>query len=170
MLIRSAQAVMSPVLHRSEARKEGQMQKFVWGVVALAVGAASTMALATEDPIATRKQLMQSNGASMGASQAMIKGELPFDARVAMAALQNFEAVGYAFGDYFPEGSEQGDTRASPKIWEDMADFQADLAEFRENAAAGVAAKPETLEAFQASISEIGQNCQHCHEEFREEE
>ena len=106
----------------------------------------------------------------MGAAQAMIKGEVPFDARVAMATLQNFEAVGYAFGDYFPEGSDQGETRASPKIWEEMAEFQQYLANFREDAAAGVAAKPETLEAFQTVIAAVGENCQTCHEEFREEQ
>jgi cytochrome c556 len=67
----------------------------------------STVAVATDDPIATRQQLMQVNGASMGAAQAMAKGEVQFDERVAMAALQNFEAVGYSFGDYFPPGSDQ---------------------------------------------------------------
>ncbi|MDQ3558733.1 MAG: cytochrome c [Pseudomonadota bacterium] len=145
------------------------MRRLMLGGAALAIGIASTVAVATEDPIATRKQLMQSNGASMGAAQALVKGEVPFDARVAMAALQNFEAVGYAFGDYFPPGSDQGDTRASPKIWAEMAEFQQYVTDFREDAAAAVAAKPETLEAFQTALGPIGENCQQCHEEFREE-
>ncbi len=50
-----------------------------------------------------------------------------------------------------------------------MADFQKDIGEFRDDAAAGVAAQPETLEAFRAVLGPIGENCQHCHEEFREE-
>ncbi len=83
-----------------------------------------------------------------------------------MAALQNFEAVGYSFGDCFPPGSDQGDTRASPEIWEEMEDLE----EFRENAAAGVAAKPANLEAFQALLGPIGQNRQHRHDEFRKPE
>jgi cytochrome c556 len=146
------------------------MRALVFGIMAVATGIASTGAFGLmDDPIATRKNLMQSNGASMGAAQAMIKGETPFSAAVAMAALQNFEGVGYAFGDYFPEGSDQGETRASPKIWEEMEEFQQYLADFREDAAAGVAAKPETLEAFQAAIGAVGENCQRCHEEFREE-
>ena len=147
------------------------MRRLIFGLVAVASTAASTTAFGLmDDPIATRKQLMQSNGASAGAAQAMIKGEIPFDARVAMAALQNFEAVGYSFGDYFPPGSDQGDTRASPKIWEEMAEFQQYLADFREDAAAGIAAKPETLEAFQTAMGAVGENCQRCHEEFREEQ
>jgi cytochrome c556 len=140
------------------------------GIAAAAIGFVSTVAIAIEDPIATRRQLMQSNGASMGAAQAMIKGEVPFDARLAMATLQNFEAVGYSFGDYFPPGSDQGDTRASPKIWAEMAEFQEYLTKFRDDSAAAVAAKPATLEAFQAALGPIGQNCQQCHEEFREPE
>ncbi len=147
------------------------MRRFVLAGGVLAVGVISTAAVAlTDDPITTRKQLMQANGAAMGAAQAMIKGEVPFDARIAMSALQNFEAVGYSFGDYFPEGSDQGDTRASPKIWEEMAEFQQYITEFRENAAKGIAAKPETLEAFQTALGPLGQNCQQCHEEFREEQ
>ncbi len=139
------------------------MRRLMLGGAALAVGVVSSVAIATEDPIATRKQLMQSNGASMGAAQAMIKGEVPFDARIAMAALQNFEAVGYAFGDYFPPGSDQGDTRASPKI------FQQYVTKFREDSAAAITAKPETLEAFQTALGPIGQDCGQCHEEFREQ-
>lgn len=144
------------------------MRRLMLGGV-LVMGIASTAAVATEDPIATRKQLMQSNGASMGAAQAMIKGEVPYDARVAMAALQNFEAVGYAFADYFPPGSDQGDTRASPKIWTEMAEFQQYVTKFRDDSAAAAAAKPATLEAFQTALGPIGQDCQQCHEEFREE-
>ena len=147
------------------------MRRLTFGLVAVASTAVSTAAFGLmDDPIATRKQLMQSNGAHMGTAQAMIKGEIPFDARIAMAALQGFEAVGFSFGDYFPPGSDQGDTRASPKIWENMAAFQQNLAALREDADAGIAAKPETLEAFQAAIGAVGENCQKCHEEFREEQ
>jgi cytochrome c556 len=147
------------------------MSRLCFGVAAIAVGVVSTAAVAlTDDPIATRKNLMQANGAAMGAAQAMIKGEVAFDPRIAMATLQSFEAAGYAFGDYFPEGSDQGETRASPKIWEEMDEFQQYVANLREDAAAGVAAKPETLEAFQTAIAAVGENCQQCHEEFRLEQ
>ena len=50
-----------------------------------------------------------------------------------------------------------------------MAEFQQYVTDFREDAAAAVAAKPETLEAFQTALGPIGENCQQCHEEFREE-
>jgi cytochrome c556 len=146
------------------------MRRLFLGLVAAALGVTATAALAADDPIATRKQLMQVNGAGMGAVQGMIKGEIPFEPRIAMAALQGFEAVGYAFGDYFPEGSDQGDTRASPKIWEEMEHFQEYLTKLREASAAAVAAKPETVEALQEVVGPIGQACGDCHEDFRLEE
>ena len=136
----------------------------------LSVGVVSTAAFATDDPILTRKKLMQANGGAMGAAQAMIKGEMPFNPVVAQAALRNFNAVAYSFGDYFPEGSDQGDTRASPKIWAEMAKFQQYLTGFQAHTDAARQADPKTLEAFQASLADIGQDCQKCHEEFREEE
>lgn len=136
-------------------------------VLAAAVAAVSTVSFATEDPIATRKALMDSNGASAKVGGRMLKGEIPFDADAAMAALVNFRAVGYAFGDYFPEGSQTGDTDASPKIWEDMAGFQAAVAKFRTDAEAAVNSKPADLEAFKAAFGSVAQNCQSCHESYR---
>ena len=110
---------------------------------------------------------MRANGAAAGLGGAMVKGEATFSAAAANSVLANFRAVGYTFGDYFPEGSQTGDTRASPRIWEDMAGFQAELADFRTDAEAAFAAKPETLEAFQAAFATIGQDCQSCHEKYR---
>ena len=146
------------------------MRRLVLGSVAVAVGLVATAAIAVEDPILTRKKLMQANGGAAGAAQAMIKGETPFSPAVAASALRTFNAVAYSFGDYFPEGSDQGETRASPKIWEDMAGFQAVLAEFQADTDAARQADPQTLEAFQAAMGEIGQNCQNCHQNYREEQ
>lgn len=146
------------------------MRRLVFAGIALAVGCVTTAAFATDDPILTRKKLMQSNGGAAGAAQAMIKGEIPFNAAVAQAALRNFNAVAYTFGDYFPEGSDQGDTRASPKIWEEMAEFQQYLADFQADTDAARAADPQDVAGLQAAMAEIGQNCQQCHEEFRLEQ
>ena len=116
---------------------------------------------ATDDPILTRKKLMQANGGAAGIAQGMIKGEIPFSPVIAEAALRTFNAVAYSFGDYFPEGSDKGDTRASPKIWEEMAEFQQYLAELPEGHRRR-RARPsrETLEAFQAAMGDDRQGLQ----------
>ena len=146
------------------------MRRLVLVVSAVAVGVVSTAAFAlTDDPILTRKKLMWANGAAFyGVGQGMIKGEIPFNPVLAQTVFQTTSAVGYSFGDYFPEGSEQGgDTRASPAIWEEMEEFQRYLAELREKSDAALEAKPQTLEAFQELANSLNETCNACHDEFR---
>jgi len=132
----------------------------------LIVGAVS-IAHATDDVITTRQKLMAANGAATGAAAGMAKEEIAFNPVIAKAALQNWEAVAFSFGDYFPEGSNTGDTRASPKIWEDAAGWSAALEKFRADASAAVAADPKDLDSFKTAMSAVTANCQSCHETFR---
>jgi cytochrome c556 len=99
----------------------------------------------------------------------MTKGEKPFDAAVVLDALQsiNNHAQKLDVATLFPAGTDQGDTEASPKIWEDMAGFQAKVDKFRTDAAAAVAAPPQDVEALKATLGAVGSNCGGCHETFR---
>jgi cytochrome c556 len=143
------------------------MRRVLLGGLVLAVGIVGSTASAIDDPIVTRKKLMQANGGAAGAMQAMIKGEIPFSAAVAQSAYRTFNAVAYSVGDYFPAGSDQGDTRASPKIWEDMAGFQAALAKLQEASDAARQTEPASVEDVQAAMGPIGQACAGCHEAYR---
>jgi len=148
------------------------MRRLYFGVFALAVGVVSTTAVAlTDDPITTRKKLMQANGAVFfGLANGMVKGEIPFNPVLAASVIRTTNAVAYSFGDYFPEGSDQGDTKARPEIWEEMAEFQEYLADFQAATDAARQADPQTLEAFQTVVNDINETCEQCHEEFREED
>jgi cytochrome c556 len=135
-------------------------------VLGLCVGAVS-IAHATDDVLTTRKKLMDANGAATGAAAAMAKEEVAFNPAIAKAALVTWDAVAFAYGDYFPEGSNTGDTRASPKIWEDQAGWNAALEKFRTDAAAALAADPKDLESFKTAMGPVTENCRSCHEAFR---
>ena len=143
------------------------MHRLIVGISALSVALVAVSAWAVEDPILTRKKLMDANGAAAGAASAMVKEEIPFHPGVAKAALQAFNSVAYSYGDYFPEGSDTGDTKASPKIWEDPEGFAAALAKFQADSDAALAADPQDLEAFKAAFGQVAANCQSCHEAFR---
>jgi cytochrome c556 len=143
------------------------MRPFFVGIAALVLASAAFSASATEDPIATRKALMDANGGAAGAATAMLKEEVPFHPRVAKAVLQTLHAVAYAYGDYFPEGSDTGNTKASPKIWEDPASFAAALDKFRNDADAALAADPQDLESFKSAFQQVAANCKSCHDDFR---
>ena len=97
------------------------------------------------------------------------KGEQPFDAAVVLAALQTLadDAQKMDVAVLFPAGSDVGETTASPKIWEDMAGFQAKVDKFKADTAAAVAAPPQDAAALGATVGAIGQNCASCHEAFR---
>lgn len=136
------------------------------------VAATAATAFAADDPIAVRKALMQSNGAAVGASVGMFKGEIPYSPAVAKAAIAALHASAESFGDYFPEGSDMGaDTKASPKIWEDMEGFQAALDKYKADAAAAMQAAgkagPADLATFQAAMGPVLNNCKSCHEAYQ---
>jgi cytochrome c556 len=133
-------------------------------VIALCAGAA----VAQQDPIATRKALMKTNGdqAKIGAS--MAKGETPFDIEKARKIFTAFEDAATKAPSLFPDNSKTGgDTAADPKIWENIDDFKARLAKFGTDAKDAIA-KVNDLDSFKAAFGAIGKNdCGGCHEKYR---
>jgi len=126
---------------------------------------------AADDPIAVRQAIMQAVAASAGTSSAMIKGELEYNPAVAKAAIATFNAAAQSYGEFFPEGSNTGDTEASPAIWENPEGFQQALAKFQSDAANAMNASgregPADLAAFRSAVTPVLSNCTSCHENFR---
>ena len=135
------------------------------------IAALALPALASEDPIATRKALMQSNAAAAAVSAAMMRGELDYNPAVAKSSIAAMNAAAIAYGDYFPEGSMGGDSTASERIWQDMDGFMSVLGEFRTAATAAAAASgengPADAAAFTAAVQPVLGTGRTCHEAFR---
>lgn len=144
------------------------MQKIL--MLATVTAALTLPAFATEDVIATRKNLMYSNAASAALAGAMLKQEVPYSPIAGKAVLSSLRATSLAYGDYFPEGSDMGDTKARDTIWSDPAGFQAELAKFQKSAAEGNAVGgregPADLAAFQAAVLPVLDSCKTCHEGY----
>ena len=144
------------------------MQKIL--MLATVTAALTFPAFAMEDVITTRKNLMYGNGASAGLAGAMLKQEVDYSPAAGRAVLVNLNATAMAFGDYFPEGSDAGDTKARDTIWSDPAGFEAELAKFRNSASEGAAASgregPADLAAFQAAVLPVLDSCKTCHEGY----
>lgn len=145
------------------------MKKLAISVSVLLFSAAAVAA--ADDPIAVRKALMQANAASAATAGAMLKGELDYNPAVAKAAIATFNANAHALGDFFPEGSDAGDTRAAPAIWQERDAFMETLAKFQADASAAMQAAgregPADLAAFQEAVTPVLSNCNSCHERFR---
>jgi cytochrome c556 len=142
--------------------------KFASAVAAVAVVAlGATVVLAQQDPIAARKALMKANGQGAGALAKMLKGEAPFDPAVAKKAFASFEDAAAKMPTLFPDNSKiGGETAASPKIWENMADVKARFVKLGNDAKAADASVKD-LDSLKVAFSQLGKNCNDCHELYR---
>ena len=141
------------------------MKKLILAFALAALSASASLA----DPIADRQAIMKATGKAIGSIVPIAKGEAPFDAAAVAAAFatinENVQKIDVSA--MFPAGSDTGDTTASPKIWEDMAGFQAAVDKYKADVAAAAAANPADLAAFQAQFGAVTKNCGACHEVYR---
>jgi cytochrome c556 len=135
-------------------------------VVAFLV-AGSVAAVAADDPIQARQALMKKNGGAAKIAFDMAGGKAPFDAATAAAAMKTIQDDMVEFVTLFPEGSDQGDTKASPSIWTDMAGFKAAADKLVADAKTAEAAAATGAEAFGAALGAVGGDCQGCHQTYR---
>ena len=100
---------------------------------------------------------------------AMIKGDVPFDAKV---AAENIEIVALLNSRVqfaaFIEGSDKGNTRAKPEIWSEKDKFSAAIAKSQDDVAKLVAAgKSGNLDQIKAAAGGVGQSCKACHDAYQ---
>ena len=76
----------------------------------------SSLAIASDNPIDERHELMEKTGKAAKPVGQMLKGEAPFDAAKLMESLQTFEGVSAKFGSLFPAGSETGGRQRNAAI------------------------------------------------------
>lgn len=141
--------------------------------VALGVG----VAVAQQDVIKERKDIMKANGDQAKIATAMVKGEKPFDPAAAKKIFAQFADAAAKMPSLYPASSknEAGSPAAdkftpTDKVWTDMADFKARFAKFGEDAKKAGASVTD-LDSFKAAIGNIGKNdCGGCHQIYRHEE
>ena len=136
-------------------------------VAALSVGFAG-LAIGQDSPIPARQEIMKMNGASMKLVGDMVKGTTEFDATKAADAMKIIADNMPDFPALFPPGSEEGDTKAGPAIWTDMAGFTAASQKLVADATEAQAAAAEGLAAFSPAFQAVGANCGGCHKVYRE--
>jgi cytochrome c556 len=171
-------AVVRGVIRRHlSAFLEGDYQMIrtvlaVGSVAAIVLGVG--VAVAQQDVIKERKDLMKANGQQAKIAADMIKGVKPFDLAAAQKIFAQFEDAAAKMPGLYPAGSESetgspsaDDFSPTAKVWEDMADFKARFAKFGEDAKAA-AGTVKDLDTFKAAIANIGKNdCGACHQIYR---
>jgi len=138
-------------------------------VGSLVLGA--SVVVAQQDLVNQTQTLMKTNGKNLaGVLVAMVKGEKPYDQAAVDAALAQLDDTAKKLPTLFPESVKglkaDGDYYASPKIWENRADFDAKIASFAK-VVTEAKAKIKDLDSLKATVPGIGKECGGCHETFR---
>ena len=121
------------------------------------------------DPIRQRQDLMKNNQEQVRALTGMARGQTPFNAATAQAALQRIEQNARQVPALFPAGSQQGKTDALPVIGDRNADFDARASKLEQDAKAAQTGLTDQA-SLQAAVQRVGQNCGGCHETYRRKE
>ncbi len=125
---------------------------------------------AADDPanvIKYRQTIMQSHGTHLAPIVMVVNGEVSFTGHV-VAHARAAHAVSLMLDDVFPEGTDTGDTRATPAIWQKPAEFDAAVKALQ--AATGELvrlAESGDMAAVGAQMNKVVESCGGCHKPFR---
>lgn len=137
------------------------------GTLLLGVGVVA----AQQDLVAQRSALMKANGKNLGTVlSATAKGDKPYDQAAIDAALNVLDDSAKKMGALYADSTKglkaEGDFQPSPKIWENKAGFDAEVAAFGK-AVTEAKGKIKDLDSLKATLPTIGKQCGSCHEGFR---
>ncbi len=138
----------------------------------LTLSSGAACAQNAEAAIKARQGQFRIMALNLGVLGGIAKGEIEYDAEVAQAAADNLvtiSAINQSFN--WPEGSDNEsveNTRALPKIWENLPDVISKWQDFGTAAATMQTAAAEGPEAIGAGLQEVGGACKACHDEYRE--
>jgi cytochrome c556 len=127
-----------------------------------------SVAAAQSDPVKTREDLMKANNNNAKVVVQMMKGQKPFDAKAVEAAFAQWAETAKQLPNLFPDNAKTGgDNRASPKIWENKADFNAKIAAFAKSVADNRDKAVASLDGLKVAIPVVGEACDNCHKLYR---
>lgn len=133
--------------------------------------AADAKPSAAERAIKYRQSALFLLGWNIGPIAAMVKGEMPYDAKALEMRATRLAQLAPMIAEGFPAGSQTGaPTKAKAEIWQDMADFR-DKASKLETATNGLVAASKTgdLKQIGPALGEVGAACKACHDKYRAE-
>ena len=142
--------------------------RFVWITAASAIAAlVAGTAVAQGDVIAQRRAGLKRMGEHMQAMKAVVDNR--GNVQPLAATVDDMLTWYRGMPQLFPPGSDRGDTRAQPALWNEKANFETinsnmvnQLTALRAVAASGDAA------AFATAYSQTGQTCGTCHRPYRQ--
>ena len=142
-------------------------------VVTAAVAASAVAQVAfqkPEDAIKYRRGALTVMSAHYGALGAMATGRAPYDAAAAARHGEVIQLVSTLPWSAFTPGTDKGETRARPEIWQEEAKFrQAHERAIQEVGRIAVAARSGNLDQLKAAWGPNSGSCKACHDNFRKD-
>ncbi len=138
-------------------------------LVSLPVAAAAQAPDQAAQTIKYRQAALTLLGWNITPIAAMMKGEIPFDARKVELHATRLQQVAPMIVEGFPPGTQTGaPNKAKPEIWSNMDDFNAKAVEL-EKAAASLVAAARTGDQKQVgqALGAVGNACKACHDQYR---
>jgi cytochrome c556 len=105
-------------------------------------------------------------GYNFGSLGAMAQDKKPYDKAEAIRAANLAAAVADYMRLFFGEGTDKGDTKAKPEIWQNRADFDAKMDKMVTAVKALPAAAGDPA-ALKKAVSAAGDACKACHDDYR---
>jgi cytochrome c556 len=140
--------------------------KIIATTFVIAAGLTTAFA-ADEGTKPAREAMMKKIGGSVGLMASIAKGDKPYDAAALKSALSTISETAKAFPDQFKPGSDKTDTAASPKIWENTADFRSHADKLSADADALAMQLPADPAAVGVALKQLGAECSSCHQAYR---
>ena len=131
-----------------------------------ALGLATTLAYAQNlDAIKSRRDVMKAVATAGTVNFKMLKGDLPFDLSKVQAGLKVYQDEASKLKGLFPDDSKTGgDTDASPKIWQQKAEFATAIDTFVNGAKAAAGAITDEA-SFKIEYPKVVASCGGCHKD-----
>lgn len=143
------------------------MYKTLLPLAGLLAFSAVAQAESPENYIDYRKAVMKAVGGHMGASTQIMRGRVAPEGALAMHA-DALAALNADLGRLFPAGSDFGETKAKPEIWQDTEGFARVVAQGRDATAEFAAAVASGDQARIAKAHKaVGDSCKACHQDYR---
>jgi len=134
-------------------------------MLAVGVTGVSMAEVDADAVIKYRKAAFTVAGWNMGTLGGMLKGEIEYSPEEAVAAAKRINEIAKAVGATFIDGTYEG-TKVNPKITDNRAEFDADLAAFIEQSGAMVEASGDK-KTMAAQMGKLGGTCKSCHDAFK---
>ena len=134
--------------------------------LAAATLAAEAQQLKPEAQVKQRQAGYRVLGYNFGSLDAMVEGKKPYNREEAMRNANLAAAIADYPRNFFGEGTDKGETKAKPEIWQKRADFDAKM----DKMIAAVKALPQAAgdpAALKKAVSDAGAACKSCHDDYR---